>query len=303
MNLKERFLSVFSDERKNLDRVPTFVQHLLDGFIMKNEAALFDIWKGDFTYNVAFDSAMCMGFDSAFASLPTDNIEAMRKTQDHYERISDIFFPLVGVGGGLFDSMYNQDYTIFSYHYCKRTKYYRETLKNLAENVKKVVENIIEALGDRPGIICLKDDVAFKGKPMLSPDRFRQDMGKYYKEINKMIHDAGMHTLLHTDGDVTDMVPAFQEAGFEGVQAWEGGADPFEIVEKYPEFVTVGWGDVSYVLPFGTEKEIEDHVKYIMDAAKENRHLVAGPSTVIYEKIPIENVRYFMKCIKKHGNY
>jgi hypothetical protein len=112
-----------------------------------------------------------------------------------------------------------------------------------------------------------------------------------------------MKVTLHTDGDITEMVPILQRVGFSGVQGWEGGADPFIINERYPNFVVNGFGDVSQVLPFGTKEEIFNHVKELMDALKENRHFIIGPSTVIYEGIPYKNVELFIAAVRRFGKY
>ena len=59
----------------------------------------------------------------------------------------------------------------------------------------------------------------------------------------------------------------------------------------------------------GILKEIEptpvifNHVKELMDALKENRHFIIGPSTVIYEGIPYRNVEYFIEASRYFGKY
>jgi len=134
----------------------------------------------------------------------------------------------------------------------------------------KHVEAIINAVGNRPGVICIGDDVAFKGHPMIAPERWDQDIGPYYKTVCDMMIDAGIVPLMHTDGDITDIIPAFQHAGIRGVQGWEGGADPQYINDNFPDFYVIGFGDVGQVLPFGTPEQIDAHVKGLMDALKEN---------------------------------
>ena len=68
-------------------------------------------------------------------------------------------------------------------------------------------------------------------------------------------------------------------------------------------FVVIGFGDVSDVLPFGTTQQIEIHVKTLMDALKENRHFIIGPSTVIYRTIPLQNVTTFLRAVHHYGKY
>jgi uroporphyrinogen-III decarboxylase len=99
------------------------------------------------------------------------------------------------------------------------------------------------------------------------------------------------------------MVPILKRIGFSGIQGWEGGADPFFMNENHPDFVIIGFGDISQVIPFGSKEEIFNHVKELMDALKENRHFIIGPSTVIYEGIPFENVEYFIGASKRYGKY
>jgi hypothetical protein len=57
------------------------------------------------------------------------------------------------------------------------------------------------------------------------------------------------------------------------------------------------------VLPFGSKQEIFNHVKELMNALKENRHFIIGPSTVIYEGIPYKNVIYFIEASRHYGKY
>lgn len=356
MDPKTRFLSVFTDDRKKLDRVPTFTQGVLAGFVNKYESQLFDVYPGEMIFNTTFDAPLVLGFDAVFAGLPhvvgckafkvvdeqgvehvvglggqrehqgssfyagglvktmdvlekleenlviTENPKAAQETLAFYEKVSRLIFPVPMIGG-IFDTTWQaMGFTTFAKEYRKNSKLYKGIIKFYANVTKANVEKIIEATGGKFAIINLLDDVAFKGSPMISPERWAQDLLPYYKEICGMIRDAGMHAIIHSDGDVTTLVPYLKQAGFEGLQGWEGGASPAIIREKHPDFVTIGWGDVGQI-PFWNKAEIEQHAKSILDALKENRHLVMGPSTVIFEKMPIDNIRHFIDCIKKHGVY
>jgi hypothetical protein len=361
MDARERFLAVFSPtERKRLDRVPTFVQGILGGFIDKNEAALFDNYSGELVYDPNYDAALVLGFEAKFASFPQpishepfelldkdgkkystglgatigkegtsfyhrgllwclENLETMRaalkimpleqlKTQlkltfNHYERIGKVIFP-VHFMGGIFDTMWMaMGMNEFSKHYRLRDKLYLETIRFYGENMGTVIEKTIEATGGRAKVICIGDDVAFKGSPMISPERWETDIGPYYKKACTMMRDAGIIPLMHTDGDITRLLPAFQRVGLAGVQGWEGGMDPVFVNEHFPDFGVIGFGDVGQVLPFGTPAQIDAHVKGLMAALKQNRHYVFGPSTVIQKEVPIENARLFTAAGRKYGRY
>lgn len=356
MDPKTRFLSVFTDDRNKLDRVPTFVQGVLAGFINKYESQLFETFDGELIFNTMFDAPLVLGFDAVFADVPhvvgckafkvvddqgvehvvglggqrehkgssfyaggmvttmevleqleanlvvNENPRAARETLSFYEQVERLIFPVPKISG-IFDTTWQaMGFTPFAKEYRKNSNLYKGVIKFYANVTKTNVQKLIEATGGKFRVITILDDLAFKGNPMISPERWAQDLLPYYKEICCMIRDAGMHPILHSDGDVTTLVPYLKQAGFEGLQGWEGGADPAIIREKHPDFVTIGWGDVGQI-PFWNDGEIEQHALNILHALKDNRHLVMGPSTVIFEKMPIENIRHFVACIKKHGTY
>ena len=232
-----------------------------------------------------------------------DKSEQIKKTIKYYEKISPIIFPVLMVDG-IFDKVWkSMGMTLFSKNFKKKTRLYRELIKFYAEITKVNIQGLIEATAGSGKVVNILDDVAYKGRTMISPERWNQDFSSCYKQITSIISDAGMIPQIHTDGDITELVPLFQKAGFQGLQGWEGGADPNYINENFPDFVVIGFGDVSYILPYGTKEQIVDHVKGLMSALKENRHFIIGPSTVIFKEIPLNNLRIFLSAAKKYGRY
>jgi uroporphyrinogen-III decarboxylase len=191
----------------------------------------------------------------------------------------------------------------FSYHFKKNSTLYRELIKFYAYLTQLNLEGLINATGMRGKVITILDDVAYKGRPMISPERWEKDFMPYYKKINSIISDANMISQIHTDGDPTEIIPSFKKAGFRGLQGFEGGCDPIYINENFPDFVIIGFGEVSYILPYGNSSQIEIHIKELLDILKENRHFILGPSTVIFKEIPLKNVRSFMNTVKCYGKY
>jgi uroporphyrinogen-III decarboxylase len=205
---------------------------------------------------------------------------------------------------GIFDRVWQSMGMIqFSRNFRKNTRLYRELIRFYAEIAEMKIIGLINASGSRGGVLNILDDVAFRGRPMISPERWKQDFYPYYKKLTSLINDAGLIPQIHSDGNITELVPLFQQVGFRGLQGWEGGCDPFYINENFPDFVVIGFGDVSQVLPFGRREDIIEHVKHLMKAFKTNRHFVIGPSTVIHEKIPLDNLKIFISAINKYGKY
>lgn len=232
-----------------------------------------------------------------------DNATLINKTIARYEKLSPYIFPVLQIDG-IFDRVWkSMGISDFSYHFKKKSTLYRELIKFYAYLAQVNLEGLINATGKRGKVVTLLDDVAYKGRLMIPPERWEKDFMPYYKKINSIISDANMVSQIHTDGDATELIPSLIKAGFQGLQGFEGGCDPSYINEKFPNFVIVGFGDVSYTLPYGTKDQIELHVKKLLEILKENRHFIVGPSTVIFKDIPLKNVKEFMKAVKKYGKY
>jgi len=358
MNPVERYLAVYYDgKRHQLDKVPSHVQYITEGFIAKNRKTILDNYTASLFNSDYFDIPLALGFDSIFVPFPPslkirpikvqdengklvkigqdgqnikritsyyeggfintieilddlyanlellDNSELIRKTINRYEKMSSLIFPVLMVDG-IFDRVWkSMGMKTFSRNFQKKTRLYQELIKFYAKLTQINIEGLIRATGSRGKVINILDDVAFKGRSMISPLRWEQDFLPYYKELTKIISDNSLIPQVHTDGDVTEMIPSFQKAGFLGLQGWEGGANPIFISEKFPDFVVIGFGDVSHILPFGTKSQVKEHVKELMIAFKENRHFIIGPSTVIFKEIPLENVIAFMNAVGKYGKY
>ena len=238
------------------------------------------------------------------ASLKTlENYKLINKTITRYEKISPYIFPVLQIEG-IFDRVWkSMGMSDFSFHFRKNTVLYRELIKFYAHLTQTNLEGLINATGKRGKVITLLDDVAYKGRLMISPKRWEQDFMSYYKKINSIISDANMISQIHTDGDATELIPSLIKAGFRGLQGFEGGCDPNVINDIYPDFVLIGFGDVSYTLPYGSSDQIESHVKELLEILKDNRHFILGPSTVIFKEIPLKNVRKFMNAARKYGKY
>ena len=358
MKCVERYLAVYDDDgRKKLDRVPTHVQYIKEGFIEKYKNVILSNYNGALFKDLYFDIPRILGFDSIFAPFPLsfkfkslkivnekgksvriredgqavkakttfyeggylknldilkeikanvktiDNFELINRTISRYETLSPVIFPILTVDG-IFDRVWKSMGMVdFSYHFRKNTNLYKELIEYFASLTKINVQGLIDATGSRGNVVTLLDDVAYKGRLMISPERWEQDFMPYYKEINAILSDANIISQIHTDGDATELIPSLMKAGFQGLQGFEGGSDPTRILEKFPDFVVIGFGDVSYILPYGTSDEIELHVKNLFRILKEHRHFIIGPSTVIFKEIPLKNIKTFMKSIKHFGNY
>ena len=87
------------------------------------------------------------------------------------------------------------------------------------------------------------EDMAFKNGPLISPAFFREYMLPYYKEVIGFFREMGdFKFLLDSDGDITQLIPLFIEAGIDGLLPFEvaAGMDIVKISRQYPNLIIAG---------------------------------------------------------------
>ncbi len=92
----------------------------------------------------------------------------------------------------------------------------RAFAERLADAVFAFEAGIIEEYGKRGAHgVWLFDDLGTERGPMMSPTLFRQVFKPRYAEQARLVHSLGMDYLLHTCGDMWELIPDLIEAGFD----------------------------------------------------------------------------------------
>ncbi|MHA1301022.1 MAG: uroporphyrinogen decarboxylase family protein [Candidatus Helarchaeota archaeon] len=146
---------------------------------------------------------------------------------------------------------------------------------------------------DNEMVIAFTDDIAQKGRLMISPKYVRKFYGDKQKQLFDYIHKRGGKTMIHTDGDITDLVPYYIEVGLDLLQCLEpaAGVDIIALNEKYGD--KISWNgniDVSRLLWKGTPAEVRKKCEEVISAVAPSNNLVFGPCTDIMAWHPVENI-------------
>ncbi|OGV40360.1 MAG: hypothetical protein A2X48_23670 [Lentisphaerae bacterium GWF2_49_21] len=96
-----------------------------------------------------------------------------------------------------------------------------------------------------PDVLQFAEDLSYNNGPMLSKEQFDEFVTPYYRRIIPRIKDAGAIPLVDTDGNMTEIIPWFQEAGIEGCSPLErmAGVDVVGIRKRFPEWKMIGGFD------------------------------------------------------------
>ncbi len=96
-----------------------------------------------------------------------------------------------------------------------------------------------------PTFMTIAEDMSYNHGPMVSRKTFEEFVAPYYRRLVPRLLERNILPLVDTDGDVTMLVPWFEEVGVRGVLPLErqAGVDGMELRRRYPRLQMVGHFD------------------------------------------------------------
>jgi len=156
--------------------------------------------------------------------------------------------------------------------------------------------------------IMVFDDLGTQKSPVISPAQFKKFYYDPYKKIIDLVHDLGMDFILHSCGQIKQLLPIFEDLG---VDVMEFDSPHLTGVENFKDYAQeqkmAFWlsSNIQSTYSQGTPEEIEEEVKYFVREIG-NNHGGLGFYTYMDYKVldaPKRNVKAFRKAMKKWGNY
>ena len=149
----------------------------------------------------------------------------------------------------------------------------KRTLDDLQKCNIEICKRLLDI--DSEMVIAFTDDIAQKGKLMISPKNYEKWYLPRYKELFEMIHKRGGRTMFHTDGDISELIPLYIEEGLDLLQGLEpaAGVDIIALNEEYGD--KIAWNgniNVSRLLWTGSP---EESVKNLNGLCKTSLQVIA----------------------------
>lgn len=98
----------------------------------------------------------------------------------------------------------------------------------LRRRIRTVVEDVTRACEMGASAVVVREDLAGASGPIVSPDWANADLFPLLGEVVAEATEAGLHALLHCDGDLRALLPAVARAGFVAVHGGGHGSAGFD---------------------------------------------------------------------------
>lgn len=183
--------------------------------------------------------------------------------------------------------------------------------------VEAVIERCFEfyyeldrrTFADNPGLTdmyFIGNDFGSQRALLMSPDMWRRFYKPYVAKLIAQAKKAGCVTAVHSCGDIHEIIPDFIEIGVDAINPIQVNAEnmsPEALIKEYRDDVVFFGGiDENEILQFGSEQEVRDETRRIIDVlGAYGRYIVAASHDYILPEIPAQNVIAMFDEAVKHG--
>lgn len=171
--------------------------------------------------------------------------------------------------------------------------------KLLHEMFEFLTDFCIETLKDKIhkiniDIVELKEDMAYKHAPMISPDMFREFMYPHYLRLVNFLKSNGVKIVyVDCDGYPGGLIPLWIETGIDAMSPVEvaAGNDLIKLRKEYPKFAMLGGIDKRELAK--TKPEVYDEVVKKVPYMIEKGGYIPHVDHAVPFDIPLENYMYY----------
>lgn len=147
-------------------------------------------------------------------------------------------------------------------------------------------------------IVEFKEDMAYKGAPMISPQMFRTFMRPHYIRLIEFLRSHGVKFVyVDCDGYPGGLIPEYMETGVDGMSPVEiaAGNDLIKLRKEYPAFAMLGGIDKRELAR--DRKAIYNEVMGKVPWLLERGGYVPHVDHAIPHNVPFENYVYYRRIL------
>jgi uroporphyrinogen decarboxylase len=145
------------------------------------------------------------------------------------------------------------------------------------------------------------EDMCYRSGPLISPKMFREFMLPRYKRITDFTRSQGIDRIfVDSDGDVSQLIPLWIEAGINGVYPMEvaAGMDVAKLRREYGQDLLMTGGIDKRVLAQGREA-IDEELRRRMPVVEEGGYIPHLDHAIPHD-VPYEAFVYYWKRKKEY---
>jgi uroporphyrinogen decarboxylase len=192
-------------------------------------------------------------------------------------------------------------------NYCLRLADEPELIRAVTDWLGSSQLAVLEVLlqHDCVGTIWMPDDLCYNSGPVVSPRTYREYVYPWYAKMVDRCHKAGIPVGLHSDGDLSRLLPDLVACGFDAIHPFEPPMnDIIAAKRQWGDRIAVAGGiDLKNTLCNGEPEDVEAEVREMAAALAPGGGWLMGSSNSIPNFVPVENYQALLTAGLKYGRY
>ena len=177
-----------------------------------------------------------------------------------------------------------------------------DVFRRVAEIQFKALERILAM--PHVGAVWVVDDLAFGTGPMISPEAFRDHVFPWYREMASRCHEKGLFFCMHSDGDLTKLIPDLIDMGLDLLQPIDPTClDIFEVKKAYGDKLCLVGNVSNELFRAGTPAEVEATVKELVARLGPGGGYCVGSGNSVPTWADFDNFMAMRNAAIKYGSY
>lgn len=206
-----------------------------------------------------------------------------------------------GVSGPFTRAWHLLGYERICYALCDDPQLLVDVFASCAEYAREMARRCV---ADGCHAVWVMEDLGDNTRGFLNPADFAARYFPCLAGLVEAIAALGVPVILHSDGHITDCLPALAQTKIAAVHPWQrtAGMDLGWAKEEYGNrFCLIGNIDSSRTLPFGTREEVEAEVRAAIDIAAPGGGYILASDHSLHDGIPVENAMALRAAGRSYG--
>ena len=177
--------------------------------------------------------------------------------------------------------------------------FYKELLNKIADFNIAVTSYVAETYPEIDAFYYGDDWGAQKGL-LMGKEMWMEFIYPVVKRMYDNTHKYGKYQLIHSCGDIAEIIPELIEAGVNSINPFQPESlDVFDLLKKYKGQVTFHGGlSTQRTLPYGTVEDVQRETRALLEAGKGGGYVFC-PAHATEGDTPVENMIAFIDIIKE----
>lgn len=196
-----------------------------------------------------------------------------------------------GVGYGPFESI--QDFVPYEeliYLQFDQPELYTALWSHVGTMHHDIWSWVLENHADSFAVFRFGDDLGFKSSTLLQPEDIRNTILPIYKRIVDLVHSHNKPFLLHSCGNIHDIMDDIIETGIDAKHSNEDSIDTFDVwVQRYGDRIGNFGGVEMNLMTMNTPEEVKRYVHELLPKVVGHRGIAIGTGNQISPYTKPEN--------------